>query len=72
MKTSAQRAEIAEEMIRTGENAQWAQTGHWFTSAQIADIHKRAQQGEFDQYWVAIGKENPDGTPVERKPMEAR
>lgn len=40
--TSAERAQIAEEIIREIDATQPA------TCAQVQDIHKRAQAGEFD------------------------
>lgn len=60
MKTSAERAEIAEQIIRSIDKRQLVECGCLATSAQIADIHKRAQYGEFDQYRVAIGEEKPE------------
>jgi hypothetical protein len=44
--TSHDRARIAEEIIRKIDNVQLA------TSAQVADIHRRAQEGEFDHMWA--------------------
>jgi hypothetical protein len=53
--TSDERARIAEEIIREIDAVQLA------TSAQVADIHRRAQQGEFDHKATAQNPPSNEG-----------